>query len=97
MKKIEIEVPDGYELVKTADGWKVEKEGKNVILKQVLSGSSDDAICRSEKGAIVAFIGHFFAPKKLEGKCIILNDLFDWEFIIKNGYHICIPTKKTNP
>jgi len=94
MKKVEIEVPDGYELVKTDEGWKLVKEDKNVILKQVSYGTSNDIICITEAGTTVAFIGWSFAPKGLESKCLVLNDTFDWEFVAREGFHICIPTKK---
>lgn len=98
MKKIEIEIPDGYELMKTDDGWRLEKESKNITIKR--SESDDNLILcagempTGEKIPYLVYIGNKLAPHGLRNQCIILNDSVEWEFVIEHGNHILIPKRK---
>ena len=93
---IEIDVPEGYELVKTATGFevvKVEVENKNVVLTQV-NENEHRVIAETVDREQVAWIANGHAPEGLKDKCISLNPKFNWNFTTHDGRHILIPTRK---
>jgi hypothetical protein len=91
---IEINVPEGYELVKTATGFEVvEVEKENVELCQV-DKNDYGIIAETLERKQVAWIADGHAPEGLKHKCVSLNPRFNWEFTTYNGRHILIPTRK---
>ena len=86
---IEIDVPEGYELMKTATGFEVvqvEKEDKSVKMHGFIQVSGTSLP--------IAWVTDIHAPAGLSEKCIILHDNYDWEYTIHKGRHILIPTIK---
>jgi len=86
---IEIEVPEGYELVKTATGFEVvevEKQDKSVKMHGCIQVSGTTHA--------IAWVTDTYAPTGLSEKCIVLDDSYDWEYTIHNGRHVLIPTRK---
>jgi len=87
---IEIEVPEGYELKQTENGFEVVEVKKKKEDKSIeMTGRIDE-----ESGIPCAWVTLEHAPDNLGMKCIVLHPDLNWEFSIHNGRHILIPTRK---
>jgi hypothetical protein len=99
--EVEIEVPEGYELVKKQNSHKVQplSSNKGIIAKIIKSPSptftkNDYNLCEDTNGKKMAFIGKGLAPTILEEHCIVLSREFDWEIVNSGINIILIPSYK---